>query len=153
MAAATPSHPPRPRLTVRVSVTGHRWNKMRRSDAPAVEARIGEVLARIEDVVAEVHRDLAAGYRSRIPDGPEPPPPDLRLVCGLAEGTDRLAADAAHRRGWALPAPPPPRPRPCGWSAASPRAPTASPPTRPTGAAGRSRPSCRSRASCTSAIS
>lgn len=102
MAAATPSHPPRPRLTVRVSVTGHRWNKMRRSDAPAVEARIGEVLARIEDVVAEVHRDLAAGYRSRIPDGPEPPPPDLRLVCGLAEGTDRLAADAAHRRGWSL---------------------------------------------------
>jgi len=102
MPAATSSHPPRPRLTVRVGVSGHRWNKLRRSDAPAIEARIGEVLARIEEVVAEVHRDLEAGYRSRIPDGAEPPPADLRLVCGLAEGADRLAADAAHRRGWSL---------------------------------------------------
>jgi hypothetical protein len=102
MPAATAPHPPRPRLTVRVGVSGHRWNKLRRSDAPAVEARIGEVLAWIEGLVSEVHRDLAAGYRSAVSGGPEPEAPELRLVSGLAEGGDRLAADAAHRRGWSL---------------------------------------------------
>src|ERR1041385_9060771 len=89
MPAATAPHPPRPRLTVRVGVSGHRWNKLRRSDAPAVEARIGEVLAWIEDLVSEVHRDLAAGYRSAVSGGPEPEAPELRLVSGLAEGGDR----------------------------------------------------------------
>src|SRR6266545_5598447 len=102
MPAATPSHPPRPRLTVRVGVTGHRWNKLRRSDAPAIEARIGEVLRWIEDLVAVVHRDPGAGYRSPVAGGPEPSPPELRMISGLAEGGDRLAADAAHRRSWSL---------------------------------------------------
>src|ERR1041385_5037652 len=106
MPAATAPHPPRPRLTVRVGVSGHRWNKLRRSDAPAGEARMGELRAWIGGLVSEVPRDLAAGYRSAVSGGPEPEAPELRLVSGLAEGGDRLAAHAAPRRGLA----PPPRP-------------------------------------------
>src|SRR5258707_14422039 len=103
MPAAPPPPPPRPRLTVRVGVTGHRWNKLRRPDAPAIEARIGEVLHWIEDLVAQVHRDPGAGYRAPVAGGPEPSPPKLRLISGLAEGGDRLAAEAAHRRCRARP--------------------------------------------------
>src|ERR1051326_7473626 len=105
MPAATAPHPPRPRLTVRVGVSGHRWNKLRRSDAPAVEARIGEVLAWIEGLVSEVHGDLGAGYRSAVPGGSEPEAPELRLVSGLAEGGDRLPAAAGPRPGVGRPAP------------------------------------------------
>src|ERR1043166_6730664 len=103
-SASGPSPPPRPRLTVRVGVTGHRWNKLHRADAPAVEARIGEVLAAIEDEVRRVHRDPHAGYRQPGAGGEERQvvPPEFRLLSGLAEGADRLVAVAAHRRGWSL---------------------------------------------------
>jgi hypothetical protein len=89
---------------VRVGVTGHRWNKLHRADAPAVEARIGEVLTAIEDAAGRVHRDPDAGYRPPGTGGEEPrvAAPEFRLLSGLAEGADRLAAIAAHRRGWSL---------------------------------------------------
>ena len=53
-------HPPRPRLTVRVGVAGHRWDKLKRQHAGAVRERLGQVFDSIEDVVDQV---LAALYR------------------------------------------------------------------------------------------
>lgn len=99
-------HPPRPRLIVRAGVTGHRWNKLRPGDREAVEQRFHSVFDSIEKVVDEIHtdEDRIAGYRSPDPGAPPPAPPALRILSGLAEGTDRVAVHVARnrRRAWQL---------------------------------------------------
>lgn len=93
-------HPPRPRLTVRVGVAGHRWDKLKHKDSPAIRERLGQVFDSIEDVVDQVLSDPAAGYL----DADQTPSAVLRVLSGLAEGTDRLGAQAARarQRNWLL---------------------------------------------------
>jgi hypothetical protein len=96
-------HPPRPRLTVRVGVAGHRWDKLKRKDIEAIRQRLNQVFDSIEDVVNQVLADPEAGYLD--PDSGQPADPAvLRLLSGLAEGTDRVGAQVARarKRKWLL---------------------------------------------------
>jgi hypothetical protein len=96
-------HPPRPRLTIRVGVAGHRWDKLKRPDTEAIRERLNQVFDSIEDVVDQVIIDPAAGYLD--PESSTPPAPAvLRVLSGLAEGTDRLGAQVgrARKRSWLL---------------------------------------------------
>lgn len=81
-------------LALRVAITGHRWDKLSRDRASAVRDSIGEVLHAVtREVGAHLarHPDLYDGV------------PRLRLLSGLAEGADRLGAEAALASpGWTL---------------------------------------------------
>lgn len=82
------AHPPRPRLTLNVGITGHRASIL----PPAL---IDELVP----VVDEVFRELAAGMH-RLHERErtlfDPAPPRLRLHTPLASGADQLAARSAR---------------------------------------------------------
>ena len=85
--------PPRPRCALRVAVIGHRWDLLAPEHGNLVRGRVEEILRAIGRVASDVAVTPRAGF-----DGNAPV---LTLLSGLAEGTDRLAADAALRtRGW-----------------------------------------------------
>jgi hypothetical protein len=94
MSRPTPNSPPRPRLAIRVGVTGHRPNKLGEADLSALRRRIAEILTIVQRVVAEVAADPASGFR----DGP----PAARIISALAEGADRLVAEEGLRLGFEL---------------------------------------------------
>jgi len=72
-------HPPQPRLTLRVGVTGHRPNKLPNADLTRIERQLRAVFAAIEAAVATISD--AKPYR-------------IRLISGFAEGADQLAVAA-----------------------------------------------------------
>lgn len=80
-----------PRLTLRVGVVGHRLNRLEGADTNMLQARAGNVMACVSEVVAQVKRDdEAREQRLFAADKPE-----LRLTTALAEGADRIVARAA----------------------------------------------------------
>lgn len=81
--------PPRPRLVLRVGVVGHRPNKLP-EDTGALKGLLAQTFASIESVAAEQHR-LRAGAANPCPLF-SARKPLLRLVTGMAEGADLLAA-------------------------------------------------------------
>jgi len=85
----------RPRLTLRVGVTGHRPNKLSEDAAERVAERIGPVLRAAAQVVATIGADHPWAFAS---DRPR----TLRLTSALAEGADQLVADAALAEGYEL---------------------------------------------------
>jgi hypothetical protein len=87
-------HPPRPRLTVRIGVTGHRPDKLTDADVPALRDRVSRLLQTARQAALEVAADRTAGYLDA--------PPVLRVVSALAEGTDRLVADCGLALGFEL---------------------------------------------------
>jgi hypothetical protein len=90
-------HPPRPRLTVRVGVTGHRLHKLTQADEPLLRTKIREVLEHVRQIAQEV---LA------VPDSPYAPGPAiLRVISPLTEGADRIAAQEAVVLGFELQCP------------------------------------------------
>lgn len=84
MVATPRPHPPLPRLAFRVGVVGHRWTRLPRAAAPEVREAMARVLRTVRAAVVAAQ---GTGYRDD--------PPALRLVTALAEGADRLAAEAA----------------------------------------------------------
>ena len=91
---------PRPRIAIRVGITGHRdiFTAYAENGA-AIRSQIAVALAAIRDAanaVAAVNRESRA-YREE--------PPLLRMISPLAEGADRLAAEEASRLGYRLLAP------------------------------------------------
>lgn len=88
------AHPPKPRLVFRVGVVGHRPTRLKSADLPALSDRIGEVLAAVHVVTVAFSRTHAHLFSSE--------PLDLRAVTPLAEGTDRIFAEAALDHGFAL---------------------------------------------------
>jgi len=85
---------PRPRLTVRVGITGHRLNKL----GPDKLADIRGALRRtLESIAADVER--TAKRLAHLPY--RPTGPELRIVSALAEGADRLAVEV-RPAGWPL---------------------------------------------------
>ena len=86
-------HPPKPRLTLRVGITGHRPNKL---SGPAV-ARVRQQLPRVFAAIAKSADDILAAnaefYAAQ--------PPAMRLVSGFAEGADQMAV-AACPAGWRI---------------------------------------------------
>jgi len=78
---------PRPVLGYSIGIVGHRQDRI--EDADAVRGRILEVLRSVDAAITEV---AASGL---YPGGRQP----LRLISGLAEGADRIAAWAALEGG------------------------------------------------------
>ena len=92
--SAVAPHPPKPRLAFRVGVVGHRPTRLKSADLPALAHRIDEVLATVQDAAvtfSQTHAHLFSGE-----------PLALRAVTPLAEGSDRIFAEAALDRGFEL---------------------------------------------------
>jgi hypothetical protein len=89
--------PPKPRLTLRVGVTGHRPNKFAPDAVTRVRPQLVSVLKRLCAALDTVHRVH--------PDAYDAAPPVLRVISPLAEGADRLVADEALALGAELVAP------------------------------------------------
>jgi hypothetical protein len=87
--------PPKPTLTLRVGITGHRPkpHKFPQASFGFVKRRLGEVFAGIDSVLA-AHAQNSQGVYSNEPHR-------VRLVSGLAEGADQLAVGVMPRR-WTL---------------------------------------------------
>ncbi len=88
------THPPKPRLALAVGITGHRPNKLPEEARATVAARIAELLQGIAAAAGDAHRRHAAAF--------SPQAPRLSLLSALAEGADRIAADAALDAGYRL---------------------------------------------------
>jgi hypothetical protein len=92
-------HPPKPRLTLRVGITGHRPNKLKGDDVLLVASRLDDVMKAIDRVVATIYAENADFYA----DGPQSDAPAtdkpyrVRLVSGFAEGADQMAVAAAPK--------------------------------------------------------
>ncbi len=86
------THPPRPRLTLRIGITGHRpgGDRFAPAQLPAIEQVIGILLADVKSALQRVQQNHADLFAAE--------PPLLRLVSPLAEGADRAAARAALSR-------------------------------------------------------
>jgi hypothetical protein len=85
-------HPPRPRLTLNVGITGHRANALPAELTEPVSACLDVVLAQLREAVANLlvtEQDLFS-----------PDEPVLRLHTPLATGADQLAAESAHQLGY-----------------------------------------------------
>ena len=78
-------HPPKPVLTLRVGITGHRPKPARfPSDAfERVSGQLSLVFRAIDQALRELHRANARFYSSE--------PHRVRLVTGMAEGADQMA--------------------------------------------------------------
>ncbi|HYC15281.1 MAG TPA: hypothetical protein VEC75_13600, partial [Stellaceae bacterium] len=91
---------PRPRIAVRVGITGHRDVGGRYGEnAAAIESQIAAALAAIRDA-AQAAAEASRGSRAYRDE-----PPLLRMISPLAEGADRIAAEIASRLGYRLLAP------------------------------------------------
>jgi hypothetical protein len=83
------NHPPKPHLTLRVGITGHRPNKLGVAAAPRIAAQLRAVFETIDATAAAIYRDnsayyAAAGERTYT----------VRLISGFAEGADQIAVEA-----------------------------------------------------------
>lgn len=96
---ATPHPPPAP-ITFRVGVVGHRPNKLPRD--PEALARLSSLVSRI---LAHVRDGTGACRDGAGADLYADAPAQCVLVSSLAEGADRLAADAAILLGYRLSCP------------------------------------------------
>jgi len=84
MASSESSSPPRPRLVVQIGVTGHRPNRLSPDVAAALPAQCDRTLKAI----------AALAFRAYDPLLHSPEPPILRILSPLAEGADRIVANA-----------------------------------------------------------
>ncbi|QDZ08772.1 hypothetical protein FPZ24_15935 [Sphingomonas panacisoli] len=73
-----------PREKLGIGVTGHRLDRLGADNVPAVTDALTALFLQIDRIA-----------RTQAPN-------DLRLITGLAEGADCIAADCAVARGWAL---------------------------------------------------
>lgn len=79
--------PPRPGCAFRVAAIGHRWDRLAIGDADIVRNQFRSILDDIAGTVDEMAAAPESGFA--------PAPVSLTLFSALAEGTDRLAAEAA----------------------------------------------------------
>lgn len=91
---ARKSLPPRPKLTVRVGVTGHR--RLDRAVAEVLSSRVNEVLRAVATAQEAVRADNPDVF-----DGA----PVLRVISPLATGADQVVARAGLALGWTLQSP------------------------------------------------
>jgi len=87
------NHPPKPRLTLRVGITGHRPNKLPKADLPRIERQLRDAFAAIEAAVAKAYDANKAVY-ANVPAADQPAttkPYRIRLISGFAEGADQMA--------------------------------------------------------------
>jgi len=87
-----PHHPPRPRLTLNVGITGHRAGILPGPVLATLRPVVEGVFHNLREAVQRVHADEAAIF--------DPAPAKLRLHSPLASGADQLAADSARAAGY-----------------------------------------------------
>jgi hypothetical protein len=93
--------PPKPRLALRVGVTGAR--ALEAAQMPRLRAQAGAFFDLVSRHIAELATRQAVASSYAEPAGPA----SLRLLSPLARGADRLAAEAALEHGWQLHVPMP----------------------------------------------
>jgi hypothetical protein len=76
-------HPPKPRFTVRVGITGHRPNKLNGPIVGTIARQLIQVFKGIEEAATDLWKANAAFYTADVPQ--------FRLLSNFAEGTDQLA--------------------------------------------------------------
>lgn len=81
-------HPPRPRLTMNVGITGHRGN--------AIDGAIEDALRHRLDTVLGAMIGAVKALRESDPGIYSPQPPQMRFHTALATGADQIAAKAAR---------------------------------------------------------
>jgi hypothetical protein len=86
-------HPPKPRLTLRVGITGHRPNKLHGAAADRIQRQLPSVFSAIDTAAKEILAANGGFYADE--------PPSVRLVSGFAEGADQMAV-AACPPGWKI---------------------------------------------------
>ncbi len=84
------------RLAFRVGITGARPNRLAPDVIPRLQKHLQTVLRRVRDTVVSAAAD--SGTRGAYAEGT----PLLRLLSPLAEGSDRMAAEAALELGYQL---------------------------------------------------
>jgi hypothetical protein len=89
MATSESSSPPRPRLVVQIGVTGHRPNRLSPDVAAALPTQCDQILKAIAALASRAHDPLLHS----------PEPPLLRILSPLAEGADRIVANAGLSLG------------------------------------------------------
>jgi hypothetical protein len=92
------AHPPKPRLTVRVGITGHRPDKLDGSSIDSVVRHLPTLFAAIENAALDILAQNEDFYvdRSRKVNTPQ-----FRLITGFAEGADLIAVDHCPN-DWAI---------------------------------------------------
>lgn len=83
-----PEHPPKPRLTLRVGVTGKRV--IPKSERERICKSLAGVFDALGHFLIDCHRKEAEFFSAE--------PPLLRIICGMAEGADQIAARIATKR-------------------------------------------------------
>ena len=76
-------HPPKPRLNLRLGITGHRPNKLDDPTAARLKQQLVALYATVDRAAAELLRANAAVYAQETPA--------VRLGSGFAEGADQIA--------------------------------------------------------------
>jgi len=86
-------HPPKPRMVIRVGVTGHRQKSLEEVgfSEPQLRSKIRQLLIQIQDTTKKILLESEEVYISQ--------EPVLRVISPLAEGSDRLVADEARKLG------------------------------------------------------
>jgi len=87
-------NPPKPRLTLRIGVTGHRPNRFDEGAQRSVRTALERVFAEIKNAATSLLAREACFF-----DGA---PPEIRVVSALAEGADRVVAEAGLAAGLPL---------------------------------------------------
>src|SRR5262245_28469721 len=84
-------HPPKPRLTLRVGITGHRPNKLFGPAVARVAHQLPQVFAAIERTATNILPASQSFYANE--------PAVMRLISGFAEGADQMAVSVCPA-GW-----------------------------------------------------
>jgi hypothetical protein len=84
-------HPPKPRLTLRIGIAGHRPDKLRGEAVGRIAGQLRSVFAAIDTAA----KDILVANKECFADEP----PVVRLLSGFAEGADQLAVEACPD-GW-----------------------------------------------------
>lgn len=87
-------HPPKPAFAFCVGVVGHRPNRLREDSRQ-------KIILEVSRVITGLH-EAAAAARARYSDFFAAGSSQISLVTALAEGADRIVAEAAVNQGWAL---------------------------------------------------
>lgn len=90
----TAGHPPRPPLVLSVGITGHRIDRLTAERAHTARLLVEQALTLVSEATATIAREGEAFFA--------PTPPELRLISALAEGADRLCAEAGLACGYRL---------------------------------------------------
>jgi hypothetical protein len=83
------THPPRPGLALAVGIIGHRTNRL-----PSDPAKLAQIAKEISAVLAAIGREAVAAH-NKYAEYFSRQLPVVAVVSGLAEGADRLGAQAA----------------------------------------------------------